>query len=121
MVDKAVLKDSLLTAIEVYNEIKKETGMLFSSEEVAKSALAIYIQTARQNGNGHNGNGDGNGNGNSKPISIKQRIMLENLIRKRLNLKGNEAEHYLRDKLHIPNDGKLETALSRDASSLISD
>ena len=70
---KQLLKDCILTSIKVFEEVKQESGVVFSSEDIVKTAISLYIQenhNSKTNGNGgtnqnssssENGNGKGNG------------------------------------------------------------
>ena len=49
-IQKAVLKDTILTSIQVFEEIKQEKGLIFSSEDVLRAALSLYINSARNGG-----------------------------------------------------------------------
>ena len=46
-VQKAALKDVILTSIEVFEEIKAEKGIIWSSEDVLRAALSLYINGSR--------------------------------------------------------------------------
>ncbi len=49
-VQKAALKDVILTSIEVFEEIKAEKGIIWSSEDVLRAALSLYINGSRNGG-----------------------------------------------------------------------
>jgi len=48
-VQKAALKDAILTAVEVFEEVKAEKGSIciWSSEDVLRAALSLYINSSR--------------------------------------------------------------------------
>jgi len=65
-ISKEALKQAVITSLEVFEEIKKEKGVSFLSEDsLIKVAISLYIQESR-NGNGHS-NGNGNGFSKEKP------------------------------------------------------
>ncbi|OGS23235.1 MAG: hypothetical protein A2252_09120 [Elusimicrobia bacterium RIFOXYA2_FULL_39_19] len=65
-ISKEALKQAVITSLEVFEEIKKEKGVSFLSEDsLIKVAISLYIQESR-NGNGHS-NGNANGFTKEKP------------------------------------------------------
>ncbi|MCB4791259.1 MAG: hypothetical protein LHV68_05165 [Elusimicrobia bacterium] len=50
-ISKKELKEVVLTAIDVFQEVQKERGVVFSSEDIVKLAISLYIQISK-NGNG---------------------------------------------------------------------
>jgi len=74
--DKTLLKECVVAAIEIFSEVQKEKGIVFSSEDIVKSSLALYIQYSKAGGSGAGsgdmpGNGKGTG-GNLTPATVPQ-------------------------------------------------
>ena len=71
-ISKTELKDVILLAIDTFKEVSEERGLVFSSEEIVKLAISLYINISK-NGNSHSDNyrkSDGNGgNGKDKETS----------------------------------------------------
>lgn len=84
MVNRALLKECIVAAIEVFAEVQKEKGIVFSSDEIVKSGISLFIGSSSRNGNGAtpvkkvNGNGgaetqkSGSGNGGNGEPKVKQ-------------------------------------------------
>ncbi|OGS20915.1 MAG: hypothetical protein A2252_09675 [Elusimicrobia bacterium RIFOXYA2_FULL_39_19] len=72
--DKETLKQSLLTAIEVIQEVEQETGVtLMDAGTVVRMAISAFIESSR---NGHNGAGNGNGKSKStEAVSEKHAVI----------------------------------------------
>ena len=49
-ISKKELKEVVLTAIDVFKEVQDERGIVFSSEDIVKLAISLYIQISK-NGN----------------------------------------------------------------------
>jgi uncharacterized protein (DUF3820 family) len=73
-ISKKELKDVVLIAIDVFKEISEERGIVFSSEDIAKLAISLFIQASKGNGgysNGQSNNGNnGGGNGKDKDTTV---------------------------------------------------
>ena len=96
MIDKDLLKECLTVSIETFEAVKKEKGVIFSSEDVTKAALSLFIAYSRNGNTGHGGNGGsapskgnggdskgnggatpGNGNGKDDEATPKQLLFLK--------------------------------------------
>lgn len=139
-ITKKELREYIMLSAEVLSEIQKEKGIPFTAENVSSLAITLLIQDGKKgsgNGKDHGNSGisggggsiGGSDNGGSfdaktheqdKLISIKQRIALESILRKRLGIKGKAVEDYLRTNLHVLPGISLDQALSKVASQLIS-
>lgn len=46
-ISKKELKEVVLTAIDVFKEVQDERGIVFSSEDIVKLAISLYIQISK--------------------------------------------------------------------------
>lgn len=51
-ISKKELKEVVLTAIDVFKEVQDERGIVFSSEDIVKLAISLYIQISKSGNSG---------------------------------------------------------------------